>query len=217
LGIMSSPLHAAGATFSLNTAPLNFSVAAPGSNPAPQSVLISNTGDLGSTLAWTCQSNPGWISLSNSSGQVAAGNTQSIQVSIAGSSMASGTYTGVLIFSDPNASNTPQTVPVNFVVGGNADGSAAINGPADVRVYPNPWRSDSHAAPMVTFDQFPDGSSIKVFTLSGRLVKKLVTNVNTATWDLTNTNGKTVASGLYIYLVEDGHGGKARGKLAIMR
>jgi hypothetical protein len=217
LGLIAPSAQAAGPAFSLSPGSLNFSTPAPGSNPASQNVVVSNTGDAGSTLSWTCLSNPGWIALSASSGNLAAGGSQTIQVSIAGSAMGSGTYTGVLIFSDSNASNNPQTVPITFVVGGNADGSTVLTGPADVRVYPNPWRADGNATPMVKFDQFPDGSSIKIFTLSGRLVKKLETNVNTATWDLTNSNGKSVASGLYIYLVEDGHGGKARGKLAIVR
>ena len=87
-----------------------------------------------------------------------------------------------------------------------------------VRVYPNPWRSDRHAAQSVTFDGLPLGSSVKLFTVSGRLVKTLTPAITSATWDLANDKGDKVASGIYLYLITVGNSGdKARGKVVVIK
>jgi hypothetical protein len=39
----------------------------------------------------------------------------------------------------------------------------------------------------------------------------------TAAWDLTTDSGKSVASGLYIYLIQSPDGQTARGKLAVIQ
>ena len=43
---------------------------------------------------------------------------------------------------------------------------------ASVRVFPNPWRGDTHRAAPITFDHLPAESTIKIFTVSGHEVKK---------------------------------------------
>ncbi len=89
-----------------------------------------------------------------------------------------------------------------------------------VRVYPNPWREDKHAAKAVTFDRLPLGATIKLFTVSSHLVKTISPQPSaqsTAIWDLTNDSKNKVASGIYVYLITDGQGNKIRGKLAIMK
>ena len=90
---------------------------------------------------------------------------------------------------------------------------------SSVRVYPNPWRVDQHAAYPLKFDQMPPGSQVKIFTVSAHWVQTLTAdNTGTATWlDLRNSDGEKVQSGLYLYLVTDSHGGKARGKFSIIR
>jgi hypothetical protein len=88
---------------------------------------------------------------------------------------------------------------------------------SSVRVYPNPWRVDKYSIPQVTFDRLPLGSIVKIFTLSGRFVKRLTAPAETALWDLTNDAGDTVASGLYIYVVTDSKGNRTRGKLTLIK
>jgi len=91
-----------------------------------------------------------------------------------------------------------------------------------IRLYPNPWRKDKHTGPIV-FDHLPIGSSVKIFTISGLLVKSLTPNIDTAKWDLTNDSNQNVGSGIYIYLLTMGNTGygsngqKASGKLAVIR
>jgi hypothetical protein len=92
-----------------------------------------------------------------------------------------------------------------------------------VKVYPNPWRKDKHAGKDVTFANLPQGSTVKLFTISGRKVKTLTVNGGQATWDVTNDSRDKVASGIYVYLIttgDSGYGGngqKVRGKLAVVR
>jgi flagellar hook assembly protein FlgD len=87
----------------------------------------------------------------------------------------------------------------------------------DVRVYPNPWRVDKDAGVPLTFDHAGSGATIKIYTISARLVRTLSAEEGSAQWDLTNSDGKKVASGYYLYVVTDSTGNKTRGKLAIIR
>jgi hypothetical protein len=86
-----------------------------------------------------------------------------------------------------------------------------------VRVYPSPWRSNIHTGHPVTFSGLTADATVKIFTVSGRWVKSVSSTGSQATWDLKNDSGDTVASGLYIYLVTDSQGNKARGKFSVIR
>ena len=87
----------------------------------------------------------------------------------------------------------------------------------NVRVYPNPWRSDKHSGQNMTFDGLVTGTTIKIFTVSGHKVKELQGDGPSIPWDLTNDSGVKVASGIYVYLVTDSQGDKVRGKLAVIK
>lgn len=86
-----------------------------------------------------------------------------------------------------------------------------------VRVFPNPWRKDRHGTRKVSFDAGLVETEVKVFTLSGRLVRKLPQAPSPVLWDLTTEGGKPVASGLYFYLATTPDGAQTRGKLAVLR
>jgi len=87
-----------------------------------------------------------------------------------------------------------------------------------VQVYPNPWRSDKHAShPTITFSGLLSGTTIKLFTISGHKVKELLTDESSISWDLTNTSGDKVASGIYLYVITDAQGNKVRGKVAVIK
>lgn len=79
-----------------------------------QSVLIDNTG--GQTLNWTAAAiGTSWLSVSPASGI----DSGVISISINPAGMAPGNYTGTVEVSDPNASNSPQSIAVNVKVYGN--------------------------------------------------------------------------------------------------
>lgn len=93
------------------------------------------------------------------------------------------------------------------------------NSLTNVYVYPNPWDIRKHAQRQVTFANTPEGSVIKIFTLSGFWVKTLLVPPGYAEmpWDLRNDSGDLVASGLYFYAVESQTGSKVKGKFAVIR
>jgi len=99
-------------------------------------------------------------------------------------------------------------------------GAATSQGLSDLSamlVYPNPWRSDRHSSVPVVFGSLTADSTVKIFTLSGYLVKTMSPVSGNASWDLKNDSGEMVASGIYLYSVTDSHGDKSQGKLAIIR
>ncbi|TKB95636.1 MAG: hypothetical protein E8D41_00305 [Nitrospira sp.] len=80
-----------------------------GSNPAAQTVSISNTG--GGTLSWTASENTGWLTLSAGSG---TGNgTVTLQATTG--ALAAGSHPGTVTVSG-GTGVTPVTIPVSFMV-----------------------------------------------------------------------------------------------------
>jgi hypothetical protein len=70
------------------------------------------------------------------------------------------------------------------------------------RAFPVPFRPGI-GAEGITFDQIPEGSSVKIYTIDGRPVKTLSTDTaGKALWTLDNEEGNSVASGVYIAVIE---------------
>jgi hypothetical protein len=83
------------------------------------------------------------------------------------------------------------------------------------RVFPNPFRPSTDS--YVTIDRVPPGSRVRIFTLRGELVSDVLVNSSgIATWAGTNGSGRSVASGLYLVLVEAG-GTKKILKVSVLR
>ena len=87
-------------------------------------------------------------------------------------------------------------------------GGLAVNTTfAGLLVCPNVAQSGTGAA--VNFSQLPANTTIKVYTLSGKLVRILADGNGVAlvgpnkvgTWDGRNASGEKVASGVYIYVI----------------
>lgn len=92
----------------------------------------------------------------------------------------------------------------------------------DIRVVPNPYygyniNEKSSVQRFVTFRKLPINCTIRIYTLNGDLVKKLVKNDQNATmnWDLKNLDDIPIASGLYLALIEAPGIGQKTMKLAI--
>ncbi|OGS06318.1 MAG: hypothetical protein A2270_07780 [Elusimicrobia bacterium RIFOXYA12_FULL_51_18] len=83
--------------------------------------------------------------------------------------------------------------------------------------YPNPCNI-SRGCGGITFTRLTLKATVRVFTISGELVRKIEkdSSIDSIGWDLKNLNGRQVASGLYIYL-SDGNGTSKTGKLVIVR
>ncbi|MGQ0644743.1 MAG: hypothetical protein ACT4O3_04545 [Elusimicrobiota bacterium] len=100
---------------------------------------------------------------------------------------------------------------------------------SDAYAFPSPWRPSGPNAGLgagqtgteaggITFTNLPSEGRIRVYTLSGVLVRDIHHNDGTpqAKWDGKNEAGDNVATGTYIYAVESA-GATKTGKLVIVR
>ncbi len=89
---------------------------------------------------------------------------------------------------------------------------------ARVVVYPNPYKGERNPHTTINFMHLPAQAVLRLYSLDGGLVKTITKDDggNRASWDLRNTQGTPVASGIYIYLIQS-NGQERRGKVAILR
>ncbi len=100
---------------------------------------------------------------------------------------------------------------------------------AGANVVPNPYRAasafdnpnDPELGRKIWFTNLPARCSIRVFTLAGDLVRTLQhdnPNDGKHAWDVLSEYGRAIASGLYVYVVENLESGEIqRGKLVIIK
>ena len=86
-----------------------------------------------------------------------------------------------------------------------------------VYAYPNPFRPGRGAAG-ITLTNRPGDAVIRVYTLSGELVRELpAPQAGRLVWDVRNTDGADLATGVYVFTVKDAGGTTSTGKIAIIR
>lgn len=92
----------------------------------------------------------------------------------------------------------------------------------DVRIYPNPWMPNDNnsdtgtQATGIVFDNLTTSTTIKIYTISGQLVKEESIQESSWSWDGRNAAGNPVFSGVYLYLLSNESETKT-GKLTIIR
>jgi hypothetical protein len=96
-----------------------------------------------------------------------------------------------------------------------------------ITVVPNPFiirheLMPNENNPALYFTNLPPSCDIRIYTLAGDLVTVInhssgATASGTAVWDLRNNNFQRVASGLYLYHVQDASGRTFIGKFAVVR
>ncbi|MEK7233824.1 MAG: kelch repeat-containing protein [Elusimicrobiota bacterium] len=83
------------------------------------------------------------------------------------------------------------------------------------RLFPNPFYTARDG--FLTIDNIPPGARVRIFTLRGEQVLDVKANsTGLLTWSATNGSGRSVASGVYLVMVESG-GTKKILKLAVIR
>jgi len=101
----------------------------------------------------------------------------------------------------------------------------------DVFVVPNPYvadRENSHfgplSEPLVRFVNLPERATVRIFTISGDLVRILHhfqtsggESGGSAPWDLRNDDGRRATSGVYLYSVDTPSGERTQGFFTIVR
>jgi len=87
-----------------------------------------------------------------------------------------------------------------------------------VVVYPNPFRPREAKDNVLKFIGLTDDVDVKIYTISGDLVwgRHFRYSGGGATWDGRNSQGKEVASGLYVYQVTNGDGEKSTGRISVV-
>jgi hypothetical protein len=86
----------------------------------------------------------------------------------------------------------------------------------DAKAYPNPYSFSKGNSMRFSVDS-TTGGEVKIYTISGKLVKKLLiaSGESEVNWDVLNEEGNNIKAGLYLYTITDGEGNKKTGKLAI--
>jgi hypothetical protein len=86
----------------------------------------------------------------------------------------------------------------------------------DVKTYPNPYSPSKGNSMRFSVDNTA-GGEVRIYTISGKLVKKLLiaSGESEVNWNVLNEEGNNIKSGLYIYTATDSEGSKKTGKLAI--
>jgi len=84
--------------------------------------------------------------------------------------------------------------------------------------YPVPYKPSVHPNGITFTGLPPVACTLKIYTIMGELVKEIQTNgsASTQTWDVKNSDGDNVASGVYIYQIKNPSSEK-RGKIVIIR
>jgi hypothetical protein len=85
-----------------------------------------------------------------------------------------------------------------------------------VKAYPNPCRGEEHQFE-IRFMNLPAKVTLRLYSLDGQLVRTLLKDdaSNRASWQLDNQQGTKVASGIYIYVIQD-EAHTVKGKVAVL-
>jgi hypothetical protein len=93
------------------------------------------------------------------------------------------------------------------------------SGGSSITVYPNPLHLSSGTATQLTFSGLAQGSTVRVFSLDGHLVRQLEAFVQetAVTWDGSNDAGSGVDSGMFFFVATSREGRSTTGKFAVVR
>jgi hypothetical protein len=89
---------------------------------------------------------------------------------------------------------------------------------AETHAFPVPYVANRDGA-LISFTELPAEGSIKIYTITGELVATVslpLGHTDPMPWYVTNSEGKKVATGVYLYFVEGG-GQKTSGKIIVIR
>ena len=94
---------------------------------------------------------------------------------------------------------------------------------SEVYAFPNPFKPGAgglYDASFITFKKLTGQATIKVFNYSGTCIttlEKTDSAVDYFQWDVINSDGDKVASGVYLYIIKNADGQMAKGKFSIIR
>ena len=100
------------AAVSLDTTSMNFELAADGSIPEPQNLVIQNSGEY--QLSWYAEADVPWVGINPAAGQVAPQGTETVQVWVDTQNQMAGVYSNSMRIMGANSylANSPQHVDI---------------------------------------------------------------------------------------------------------
>lgn len=101
-------------TIATTPSSFTFEAMAEDATPSPQVLNVDNIG--GGVLNWTADWDATWLNVLPPNGAVAPGPGQNVQIAINTTSLAPGVYNEIIVISDPNATNDPVEVEVQYTV-----------------------------------------------------------------------------------------------------
>ncbi len=113
-----------------------------------------------------------------------------------------------------------------IITGGSVDPAAPPSPPSgscDPYVYPNPFEPNTPGrfqAGKLTFKHLPAAATIKIFAITGKQMTELHKTdsaVDYYEWNAANSDGRKLASGVYIFFLTSPGGCKAKGKFSVIR
>ncbi len=84
-----------------------------------------------------------------------------------------------------------------------------------VRVYPSPYKIGDPPNGVI-FDQLAGNETIRIYTISGELVRSQNVSGASWTWNIKNDSGQLCARGIYPFIISNPDGDKRTGKIAII-
>jgi len=103
-------------TIGLSSTNLSFTGVQGGTNPAAQTVTVSNTGS--GTLSWTAAESASWLSVSPASGNLTGGSSSALSITVSTAGLSVGSQNAPIVISASGATNTPQTITISLSVTG---------------------------------------------------------------------------------------------------
>ncbi len=85
--------------------------------------------------------------------------------------------------------------------------------------FPNAYMPSSEGHTRIIFSDLPAVCTIKIYTLTGDLVRTIVESDGDgqAAWDVRNEGNEELPSGIYLYIIKSSTEGEEKGELVIRR
>ncbi len=141
---------------------LVFSAAHGSTASSSEPVMITNTAGASTTLSWSATSTQSWLTFSSASGSLSGGASTSISFIANPSGLAIGTYDATATISDPNALDSPRSLPVSLTIS-NTNVSTTISSPINGATVSNTvsiMATATSTAPIASVQFYLDGSAL---------------------------------------------------------
>ncbi|OGR92124.1 MAG: hypothetical protein A2992_04945 [Elusimicrobia bacterium RIFCSPLOWO2_01_FULL_59_12] len=126
-----------------------------------------------------------------------------------------GNISGAGVFQSGSIGTNIRVTATQGAISGSAFVTMVDYDVSGAKAYPVPYKSTTGGG-AIHFDGLGSDSHIRIYTISGRLVFSVHVNTPVYDWTVRNNSGETIASGVYLYVIESPSTTK-HGKLIIIQ